>query len=44
VRNVMGEDHDLWGVNTERSYHEDFVTKDGAAGPSAHPHPDFVEA
>ncbi|BAU12675.1 amine oxidase [Leptolyngbya sp. NIES-3755] len=25
--NLMGEDHDLWDVNTERSYHEEFVTK-----------------
>lgn len=24
VRNIMGEKHDLWDVNTERSYHEDF--------------------
>ncbi|MBC8138591.1 MAG: NAD(P)/FAD-dependent oxidoreductase [Fibrella sp.] len=27
VRNLFGEKHDLWEVNTERSYHEDFVTK-----------------
>jgi protoporphyrinogen oxidase len=45
VRNVLGEDHDLWEVNTERSYHEDFVTRDNAAAPpSPHPQPDFVEA
>ncbi|MEG5034055.1 NAD(P)/FAD-dependent oxidoreductase [Microcoleus sp. AT3-D2] len=24
VRNILGEKHDLWDVNTERSYHEDF--------------------
>jgi protoporphyrinogen oxidase len=24
VRNLLGERHDLWEVNTERSYHEDF--------------------
>ena len=29
VRNILGESHDLWEVNLERSYHEDFVTKDG---------------
>ena len=29
VRNLDGENHDLWEVNTERSYHEDFQTKDG---------------
>jgi protoporphyrinogen oxidase len=23
VRNIMGERHDLWTVNTERSYHEE---------------------
>jgi protoporphyrinogen oxidase len=26
VRNLLGERHDLWEVNTERSYHEDFVS------------------
>ncbi len=26
VRNILGEKHDLWDVNTERSYHEDFQT------------------
>ena len=25
VRNILGEGHDLWDVNTERSYHENFV-------------------
>jgi protoporphyrinogen oxidase len=24
VRNIMGEAHDLWDVNVERSYHEEF--------------------
>ncbi len=28
VRNLCGERHDLWDVNTERSYHEDFVTNE----------------
>lgn len=29
VRNILGEDHDLWTVNVERSYHEEFeVDKD----------------
>jgi len=27
AKNILGERHNLWGVNTERSYHEDF-TKD----------------
>ncbi len=26
VKNLLGEEHDLWDVNTERSYQEDFVT------------------
>ena len=26
VQNIMGEQHDLWEVNVERSYHEEFVT------------------
>lgn len=25
VRNFLGEEHDLWVVNTERSYHEEFI-------------------
>ncbi|WP_346289924.1 NAD(P)/FAD-dependent oxidoreductase [Sphaerothrix gracilis] len=25
ARNILGENHDLWEVNTERSYHEDFM-------------------
>jgi protoporphyrinogen oxidase len=27
ARNLLGEDHDLWQVNTERSYYEDFATE-----------------
>ncbi len=27
VRNILGEEHDLWNVNVERSYHEEFVTE-----------------
>ena len=23
VRNIMGEQHDIWSINTERSYHEE---------------------
>jgi protoporphyrinogen oxidase len=25
VQNILGENHDLWTVNTERSYHEEFT-------------------
>ncbi|BDA72032.1 amine oxidase [Calothrix sp. PCC 7716] len=27
AKNILGEKHDLWEVNTERSYHEEFTTK-----------------
>jgi protoporphyrinogen oxidase len=27
AKNIMGEHHDLWEVNTERSYHEEFTVK-----------------
>ena len=27
VENLLGAKHDLWNVNVERSYHEDFVTR-----------------
>jgi protoporphyrinogen oxidase len=27
ARNLMGEDHDLWEVNTERSYYEEFTKR-----------------
>ena len=30
VKNILGEDHDLWNVNVERSYHEDFTTEEKA--------------
>ncbi|MEO1184111.1 MAG: NAD(P)/FAD-dependent oxidoreductase [Cyanobacteria bacterium J06636_27] len=28
AKNLLGEKHDLWGVNTERSYHEDFTKEE----------------
>jgi protoporphyrinogen oxidase/GT2 family glycosyltransferase len=28
AENILGAKHDLWEVNVERSYHEEFVTKD----------------
>lgn len=31
ARNILGEDHDVWNVNVERSYHEDFVVDKGAS-------------
>lgn len=31
ARNLFGESHDLWEVNTERSYHESFTQTDWQA-------------
>ncbi len=31
ARNVMGENHDVWNVNVERSYHEEFVISDSTS-------------
>lgn len=28
VKNILGEKHDLWNVNVERSYHEEFTKED----------------
>ncbi|PSB01504.1 NAD(P)/FAD-dependent oxidoreductase [Merismopedia glauca] len=28
AKNILGEEHDLWDVNTERSYHEDFTSQE----------------
>lgn len=28
AKNVLGENHDLWNVNTERSYHEEFTKEE----------------
>ncbi|MEO0586582.1 MAG: FAD-dependent oxidoreductase, partial [Planctomycetota bacterium] len=39
ARNILGEEHDIWNVNVERSYHEEFVTKDDTARPVAAPAP-----
>jgi protoporphyrinogen oxidase len=30
AKNILGEKHDLWDVNTERSYHEDFTKEQWA--------------
>ncbi|EYD75965.1 Adrenodoxin reductase [Rubellimicrobium mesophilum DSM 19309] len=32
VRNILGEENDLWTVNVERSYHEEFETKKVESG------------
>jgi protoporphyrinogen oxidase len=28
VKNILGQQHDLWNVNVERSYHEEFTTEE----------------
>ncbi|ARV61980.1 FAD-dependent oxidoreductase [Nostocales cyanobacterium HT-58-2] len=28
VKNILGEKHDLWNINTERSYHEEFTKQE----------------
>jgi hypothetical protein len=28
AKNILGEDHDLWNVNVERSYHENFTDEE----------------
>lgn len=38
VKNILGEKHDLWDVNTERSYYEEFTTTDAPKPASAHLH------
>ena len=35
VRNLLGEKHDLWDVNTERSYYEEF-SRPTSASPMCH--------
>lgn len=30
AKNLLGESHDLWNVNTERSYYEEFTKKDSS--------------
>ncbi|MFN0022581.1 MAG: NAD(P)/FAD-dependent oxidoreductase [Parvularculaceae bacterium] len=32
ARNIAGESHDIWNVNVERSYHEDFTVEEKRAG------------
>ncbi len=37
--NIMGEEHDLWEVNVERSYHEEFTTEKRKIDASSIPTP-----
>lgn len=36
ARNILGEEHDVWSVNVDRAYHEEFEVKDK----TSKPHPD----
>lgn len=35
AKNILGEQHDLWNVNTERSYHEEFTKSDVKESPES---------
>ena len=28
ARNILGEEHDIWNINVERSYHENFTDQE----------------
>ena len=45
VRNLFGEQHDLWTVNAERSYHENFTKEEWEARtrPGSLEHPVVVD-
>ena len=34
VKNILGESHDLWNINTERSYYEEFAARSSRGNPS----------
>jgi len=34
ARNILGESHDLWDVNVERSYHEEFQVGEQRSEPA----------
>jgi protoporphyrinogen oxidase len=39
AKNIMGESHDLWDVNVERSYHENFTDEEWSRVTRPHHHP-----
>ncbi len=43
VRNILGESHNLWEVNTERSYHEEFTKAEWQRSPD-HEEPKLTPA
>ncbi len=44
AKNILGETHDLWNVNVERSYHEDFTKEQWTAANSQQKEPVGVGA
>ena len=44
AQNILGADHDLWSVNVERSYHEEFELKKDKDGVKASSRPSVVAA
>lgn len=44
AKNILGEEHDLWNVNVERSYHEEFTKQQWANVKQPLSSPSIVEA
>jgi protoporphyrinogen oxidase len=44
VRNILGENHDLWTVNTERSYYESFTNQEWSDRNVDHETPEIYQA
>ena len=42
AKNILGEEHDLWNVNVERSYHEEFTNSKNAYSNLKKPNKDFA--
>ncbi len=42
ARNILGERHDLWSVNVERSYHEETMMRSRPALPALHNHGEAI--
>lgn len=44
AQNILGANHDLWSVNVERSYHEEFELKKDQNSPKASSRPSVIAA
>lgn len=42
AKNILGEEHDLWEVNTERSYHEEFTVDPSKSGKKTSPNKSLI--